>query len=405
MYFVSGLVVSIIDCCSTVVQARYTLRFQSTRPFRRTRLPSGISFSLSLFTNSISKMTHPTFKKIPFSSIQSAFEISSTTLKEQQTFNTHHHSHHDISLLVPEFPHSKPEDSAHDPWILLSPWLDLISSSQRFNQETDIHRILLPNIFCTQVLRASAVALIMGRLATSDEEDLSESFPQTTTDGTMLDSLFSQNQTKKFFVRMDPCSLKDAVIGQGPVKNVKDLWTRLATSARGTTGIASLRSIESTSQHHVAEEQPVYMYLLPWRETMNTSLEYRVFCAPGGSGKISAISQYSWHKPWYHAFESDEKQIQVVQKVWRGVQDIHAEIMAHGAMSESLKERGFSFDVLDPSATTTTTEEAGGKMELIELNHSGAMSGCGSALFHWLDDARLLYGLKTPHEVEFRVTI
>lgn len=351
-------------------------------------------------------MAHLTLKKIPFSSIQSALEISSTTLGEQQTFNTHHHSHHDISLLVPEFPHSKPEDSAYNPWILLSPWLDLISSSQGFNLETDIHRILLPKIFCTQVLRASTVALIMGRLATTDEEDLSESFPQTTTDGTLLDSLFSQNQTKKFFVRMDPCSLKDAVIGQGPVKNVKDLWTRLATSARGTTGITSLMTTVSSSHHLLVEEQPVYMYLLPWRESMNTSLEYRVFCAPGSSGKISAISQYSWHKPWYHALESDENQEQVVQKVWRGVQDIHAKIMAHSSMSERLKETGFSFDVFDPSPTTTTTQEDGGhKVELIELNHSGAMSGCGSALFHWLDDARLLYGLKAQQEVEFRVTV
>lgn len=350
-------------------------------------------------------MTNLILKKIPFNSIQSTLEISSTTFKEQQNFNTHHHSHDDISLLVPEFPHSKPEDSVHDPWILLSPWLDLISSSQGFNLETDIHRILLPRIFCTRVLRASTVALIMGRLATSDEEDLSESFPKTTTDGILLDSLFSQVQTKKFFVRMDTCSLKDAVIGRGPVNNVKDLWTRLATSARGTTGIASLRSTELSSQHAVAEEQPVYMYLLPWREAMNTSLEYRVFCAPGGFGKISAISQYSWHKPWYHAFESDEKQMQIVQKVWRGIQDIHAEIMAHSAMSESLKERGFSFDIFDPSTTTTATQKNRGKMELIELNHSGAMSGCGSALFHWLDDARLLYGFKAPHEIEFRVTI
>lgn len=353
----------------------------------------------------IHKMTHPTLKKIPFCSIQSALETSSKNFREQQTFNTHHHSHHDISLLVPEFAHLKPEDSTHDPWILLSPWLDLIFLSQGFNLETDIHRILLPKIFCTQVLRASTVGLIMGRLATSDEEDLKESFPQTTTDGTMLDNLVSLNQTNKFFVRMDPCSLKDAVIGHGPVKNVKDLWTRLATSARGTTGLASLRKTASSSHHLLAEEQPIYMYLLPWRESMNTRLEYRVFCAPGGSGKISAISQYCWHKPWYHALESDEKQEQVVQKVWRGVQDIHAKIMAHSAMSESLKERGFSFDVFDSSHANITKEKGGHRMELIELNHSGAMSGCGSALFHWLNDARLLYGLKVPQEVEFRVTI
>ena len=245
----------------------------------------------------------------------------------------------------------------------------------------------------------------MGRLATTDEEDLSESFPKPTTDGTLLDSLLSQNQTKKFFVRMDTCSLKDAVIGQGSVKNVKDLWTRLATSARGTTGISSLRTTVSSSHHLLAEEQPVYMYLLPWRESMNTSLEYRVFCAPGSSGKISAISQYSWHKPWYHALESDENQEQVVQQVWRGVQDIHAKIMAHYKISERLKETGFSFNIIDPFPTTTTQEEGGHKIELIELNHSGAMSGCGSALFHWLDEARLLYGLKAQQEVEFRVTV
>lgn len=95
--------------------------------------------------------------------------------------------------------------------------------------------------------------LIMGRLATTHGEDLSESFPRTPSDGTLLDSLLSENQTKKFFVRMDLCILKDAVIGQGPVKNVKDLWIRLATSARGTTGIACLWRTVSSSHNLLAE--------------------------------------------------------------------------------------------------------------------------------------------------------
>ena len=56
---------------------------------------------------------------------------------------------------------------------------------------------------------------------------------------------------------------------------------------------------------------PIDMYLFPWREDMRTELEHRVYCPPplaqgNDSGKsaeaeISAISQYSWHTPWYHA--------------------------------------------------------------------------------------------------------
>lgn len=78
----------------------------------------------------------------------------------------------------------------------------------------------------------------------------------------------------------------------------------------------------------------------------------------------------------------------------KGAEAIHAQIMAHSMMTDSLRTRGFSFDVLEEDG-------ADGDIQLIELNHFGAMSGCGSCLFHWIRDARVLYGLENG--IEFRV--
>lgn len=39
------------------------------------------------------------------------------------------------------------------------------------------------------------------------------------------------------------------------------------------------------------------------------------------------------------------------------------------------------------------------------MNPFGAMSGCGSSLFHWIKDARVLYGFGGAEEVEFRVAM
>ena len=54
-----------------------------------------------------------------------------------------------------------------------------------------------------------------------------------------------------------------------------------------------------------------------------------------------------------------------------------------------LEKEGFVFDVFD-----TTSE-----MQLVEVNPFGAMSGCGSCLFHWIRDAKTLYGRKEGIEV------
>ena len=136
-------------------------------------------------------------------------------------------------------------------------------------QDVEIHRTRLPGTFLVQIIHASKLGLQMGRVSKYDGEDLAEAFPKLTTSGSNLENLI---RTNRFFVRLDTCSLKDAMIGKGPVQSVQDLWMRLATSARGMTGIRDLNLHDLST--------PIYMYLFPWNDNIKTELEYRVYCAP-----------------------------------------------------------------------------------------------------------------------------
>lgn len=58
-----------------------------------------------------------------------------------------------------------------------------------------------------------------------------------------------------------------------------------------------------------------------------------------------------------------------------------------------LVRHGFTFDVV---------VQRDASVQLVEVNPFGAMSGCGACLFHWVRDARQMYGFE--EEVEFRIT-
>ena len=64
-------------------------------------------------------------------------------------------------------------------------------------------------------------------------------------------------------------------------------------------------------------------------------------------------------------------------------------------MTDKLKNQGFVFDMTEDSGTQN--------VQLIELNDFGAMSGCGACLFHWIRDARVMYGLSQDTEVRVAV--
>ena len=320
--------------------------------------------------------------KTPYSAISDAFTERSSTGREQTFCNTHFHTHSEISAVLPNIGHLSPDPV--QPWVLLEPWLDIITSSQRLRDE-DVHRIRLPGPLLALLISASEVGIYMGRVTTSDAEDLEECFPRTTTRGLPLSQLFERG---KYFPRLNTCSLKDAADGgQGAVTSAKQLWTRLVTSARACNGIRSILAFDDSA--------PIHLYLFPWNEGMRTELEYRVFCPPE-MGRIAAISQYQWHEPWVHAEKEGIEQRDLAERIWKAAEEIYGRLMAHPAMTERMRSMRFTFDVREDV-------EGGDRLMLIKLNDFGAMSGCGACLYHWIRDARVLYGLE--EKAEFRVAV
>jgi hypothetical protein len=119
-------------------------------------------------------------------------------------------------------------------------------------------------------------------------------------------------------------------------------------------------------------------------------------------GRITAISQYRWHAP-YHRPSLISVQADAA-KVFTAAQSIHAQIISHAVSLESLPNtacvlqkflsEGFVFDIF---------EAPNGDMQLLEINPFGAMSGCGSCLFHWIEDAKVMYGKQ--ERVEMRLAM
>ncbi|KAL8896337.1 MAG: hypothetical protein Q9207_007756 [Kuettlingeria erythrocarpa] len=318
---------------------------------------------------------------ITFDRVEVAQRISKESFGDRQDFNTNGHSQHSIQLVLPSHEHIPPDPV--QPWVLLEPWLDLVLESQGLSMN-DVHKIELPRSFLATMSPISHLAFFKGYLA-GDPEDLqflAHTFPRKTTGGVDIEQLLKEG---KYFARLNTCSLKDAMTGSGPVNDIDDLWKRLATSMRAAAGIQALRA---------ASDEPVYLYLLKWNDKMLSELEYRVFCAPQ-SGEITAISQYHWFDKWIHSGKTEQRRNEIAKRMFEKAKNIHQRIMHHPAMTEDLKKRGFVFDILDDPDDSNATC-------LIELNDFGAMSGCGSCLFHWIEDAKLLYGLEEA--VTLRVT-
>ncbi|UKZ77069.1 hypothetical protein TrVFT333_004787 [Trichoderma virens FT-333] len=143
-----------------------------------------------------------------------------------------------------------------------------------------------------------------------------------------------------------------------------------------------------------------YVYFLPFNAGMKSAREYRVFCVPN-SLDIAAVSQYEWHKQWIFANEDRDVMTRAAQRIFRGIQKVHAEIIAFmhahedNSLENFIRSQGFTFDVL--------YDEVTGQCMLIELNTFGVRSACGSCLFQWLKDRAVLYG--ETGDVEFRVAM
>jgi hypothetical protein len=139
---------------------------------------------------------------------------------------------------------------------------------------------------------------------------------------------------------------------------------------------------------------------LGWRYT--EKYEYRVFVPPPPITeeekelKIAAISQYAWHTSFYTSSPAEIKSI--TSKVYQGISSLFTEIIDIIKCStddeqglKRLLETGFAFDVV--------SDRDGGHVRFIEVNSFGAMTGCGSCLFHWVRDGKIVYGVDEGAEI------
>jgi hypothetical protein len=196
------------------------------------------------------------------------------------------------------------------------------------------------------------------------------------------------------FVRLGACSPKDGaqmVSGMASLHTPEEVILRLTTSMRACNTLTGMLN---------AEVQQIELFFLPFDERMKTEREYRVFCIPE-TLRITAVSQYKWHKPWILADKSSgDGGREVSQAIMEGSRDIHSQIVRElkdgDVLDDLFRAQGFSFDVL--------YDERRQRCELIEINTFGVRSACGSCLFQWVKDRDVLYGLQSE-DVEFRVAV
>ena len=208
------------------------------------------------------------------------------------------------------------------------------------------------------------------------------------------------------FIRLNTCSPKDGVRAASRRPEDRGRPPNMSTFAMSDV-ILKLVTSQSARDALLKEldlgAEKIPIFFLPFEKTFSPSKQYRVFCAPG-TGRITAISQYQWHKPWRYAHLHNAQRQEKAKHITRGSVAIHTIIMEElGPSSEDelLMKQGFTFDVIwdeqrEPPNWWTYD------MCLLELNVFGAKGTCGSCLFHWVDDMDLLYGKRDA--VEFRLT-
>ncbi|KAK2826879.1 hypothetical protein FQN49_007363 [Arthroderma sp. PD_2] len=307
---------------------------------------------------------------IPFSEVAVAIEEARQAWTETDKFNTHAHSHGDITALVPETSDLKHVKPSLFPGLYCH-WAPLIMSTQGAREW---HVFELPRYLAFEMTETYKIWCARTSIDSSSISDLVDEFPKWSISGETTEKIFCGQE---WFLRLDSCSTKDGQNGTKPIKSLGDLIIQLCTSMRGRRAMLDILGDD--------REKPK-VFLVPYNKQMDPSREFRVFCPPP-KGEIAAISQYRWTSPF--AVSGPEEAAKVAKDVYDNSTEIHRQIMkAAGQLSDDsvlkmMQVEGFTFDIISLS---------GGQAQLVEINPFGAMSGCGSCLYHWLKDSSVLYG-------------
>ena len=211
------------------------------------------------------------------------------------------------------------------------------------------------------------------------------------------------NGEKEWFVCLDQMSPKDSPFGgKEPTLTLENVVKKTCSSMRAWNSLQA----ERDNAQKEGREVRVDLILNPWDESMDDGNEFRCFAPPLAAAgfqasvdtlHLSAVSQYKW--PFEFAHLHDFPIFETADAVVSGATTLLEEMkdylnnMIDANIAVLLVKYGFTFDVV---------VQKDASVQLVEVNPFGALSGCGACLFHWVRDAKLMYGF--DKEVEFRVT-
>ena len=292
---------------------------------------------------------------------RSISDQTTNPLKSKPLFNTQANSFSQINNLLPTFSHVDPPRRLYN----FLNFLPVITASRH----TFAHTTPVPNGVIPTLEELHAAYIFRGAVRHDLIVDVKEIWPA-------LWERYPDSDERRFFMRLDESSPKDSPLIPGPVTSAEEVVLKIISSRRA---MEALRVLEAGQMESVI--------LMPWDDGMDPGREFRCFVPPSsGQGRVTAISQYRWHEPFSGWDRVD------AERLVEQAAEILGMIERHGEKTgfiEDLRKFGFTFDVA----------AVGDEVQLIEVNPFGAMSGCGSCLFHWLDDAKLLYGLEDDVEV------
>lgn len=122
-------------------------------------------------------------------------------------------------------------------------------------------------------------------------------------------------------------------------------------------------------------DKPTYLIIIPWNDNIDSRYEFRIFVV---NGKITCACRQLWYEYYqYSSFELDN-----IIKALSNIEFLNI-----------INYKSFVADVyIDINSSTCY---------LIEINPFGAHCGAGSALFNWISDYDILYGINNDMP-EFR---
>jgi hypothetical protein len=187
-----------------------------------------------------------------------------------------------------------------------------------------------------------------------------------------LDEIFDGTE---YFIRTENVSLKEGKHGIGPYKDFKSIIESIVTTRLGHSPLK-----EETTE--------ITLYLCEFKKNLNRLKEFRVFVY---KNKITAISQQSLYdvndilEPL-----TDKERNDLIYK-WIEIIKSYFDLEIKQKITH-IDSYVMDFAILDDDSPY-----------FIELNSFGKEYASGSALFGWIQDYNILYGLSDV--IEFRYTI